>query len=638
MSRRLLGAVVIALAVVGALATTSASAQQVADSGGLQLLDRSILSDDEFLLRVRLPGVIDETDVVSIAVHARLDDRSAFLAATDRDTAGPILVRTDDEVGELDIPFSGELTARLPIGPEALSLDDAGVYPVSVAVTSEGGTRLADLVTHLVIAPATTTTSTVAVGLTMDVRPAEGPAGDIDDDDATARWIDALIAHDTVPITVQVNGRLLDDSANDPRIRRLRSRLRAGNSELVATPYVPIDEAALTIDGLAEATEALLATGVATLEAFANSAPDQTMHFTPEPADQTSASVWRDRGVRHLVMADDASAQIDGRVEANTETGPIDVIVVPERFANATPGDPLLAAHHLLAELAVIAITADHPTSSMFSYRTGAGADPVFLSTLLDGLALSAPLIDVTTASQAFATPPLVTDAGQPLDIAFDDSGETSRLDGDIANYREAERVLAAYRSMIRAEDAPLLHDQLAETLLFSLGLGVSGNDREAVADRVVDRVNIELQAIEPPPLGSVNLTSRSATVPFAFQNNADYPMRIEARFIAEKAKFSDFDDGESLTLVLEPQAVTSREVQVEALSSGSFPLRIELLSPDGGVSLGTVDLTMRSTAPSGIGIIISVGAAAVLVLWWGRELLRSSRRRRDAAERPTAA
>ena len=642
MSRRL--AAVAAFATIAAMLSATAvapvaarpvvpadvAAQVGGATGGLVLLDRTMLATDVFELQLRLPGLLDDTDVLSVAVHERLPDRRAFLGATTRENAGAVLVRTDQLIGDLQIPFSGDHTIRLLIGEGGLQLPDTGVFPVTVDIESADGTTLAELLTHLVIAPATSATSTVAVAVAFDVRPENGPAGDIDDDDPAARWIDAIVGHD-LPVTVSANGRLLDDSVNDPRIRQLRTRVRSGDVELVATPYVPVDEAALATEGLGDSAAELFEQGIASLEAFGETTATQTLQLTRDWADRQTAAVWRDRGVRHLVVVDDART-FDAPVEAETDSGPIDLVVIPSRFADAEPEQPVLAAHRLLAELATIAITTDRPTSTVLSFSTGSGADATFLTTLFEGLGESRPLIDTDVASAAFATPGIVTTTGRPFTLDLGDDGVIQRLDGDISAYREAERVLAAYRSMIRDEDADLLHDPQAETLLYSLGLGVDGDDRALIAQRVVDRINIELQAIEPPPLGSVNLTSRSATYPFAFQNNADYPMRIEARFITDKALFSEFDDGESLTLLLEPRAVTSREVQVEAIASGSFPLRIELLSPDGGLSLGTVDLTMRSTAPSGIGIIISIGAAAVLVAWWGRELLRSSRRRRAAA------
>ncbi|NOX29089.1 MAG: hypothetical protein GXP35_03415 [Actinobacteria bacterium] len=629
--RRGLGAIAVLLLPVLVIlfaASSSGASAPPPGSGGLRLLERTVLVETEFVLRLLLPGLIDDTDVVSVAIHNRLNDRDSFLRAVDVESAGPILTISEDTIDDLNIPLSGDLTVRIPIGEHGVQLRDSGVYPVSVVVRTGNGDRLAEMMTHMVIAPPAPVVSRVAIGLTMDVRPAAETSGNIDNDDAAAVWIRGITSNPTVPVTVQVNGRLLDDSTNDPLIQSLRERVQADRAELLVAPYVPIDERALAIEGLSKDATELFERGIATLSAFADTTPTLTTLLTNGWPDVDLAGIWRDRGVRDLVVVDETT-DFDAPIETETATGPIDLLVTPVRFTDAAPSNPILRAHHLLAELAVVALSADHPTATVLAYETGQGADEEFVTELLNGLSRSAPLLTSVTVSEAFATAPLVTISGRPLNVDLSADVAIERLAGDITQYREADRVLAAYRSMIRQQDADVLHDQLAEQLLLSLGLGVTGEERELVAQRVVDRIRIEVQAIKPPPLGSVNLTSRSATYPFAFQNNASYAFRVEARFITDKAKFVEFADGESLTLVLEPDSVTSREIRVEALSSGSFPLRIELLSPDGELSLGTVELTMRSTAPSGIGIVISIGAALVLVVWWSRELLRSRYRRK---------
>ena len=622
----------VALALVSSVGPTVPVGAQPTGVGGLELLDRTMLSTDEFVVKVRLPGLVSPEDVVTVAVHERVEDRSAFQAATTKATAGPTVFIRSDAAQDLDISLSGELEISLAIGAPGLELSDPGVYPVSIVVSASGGQPLAEMLTHLVIAPAAPTRSQVAVAVTVDVRPASDGIGDIDSGDPAARWIDGIVARPDLPVTIQVNGRLLDDSGSDPRIRALQERSAEGTTEFLSTPYVPINERSLVVEGLGTAVDQLIELGIESLAAFSTTSPVNTALITNSLPSGELAGLWRDRGVRDVIVIDDVY-EIDAPVEVETATGPITLVVTPPRFVDAAPSEPVLAAHRTLAELAVIAMSADHPTATVLAFSTAQPADPLFISTLLDGLADSSPLLTSSTVSSAVTTQPLLDSAGRPEVRGLPTNVPIDRLEGDIAQYREAERVLAAYRSMIGDADARLLHDPQAEALLFSLGTGVSGADRETIAQRVIDRVSIEVQAIKPPPLSNVNLTSRSATYPFAFQNNANYAVRIEVKFITDKARFVDFSDGESMTLVLDANSVTATEVQVEALASGSFPLRIEMLSPDGGLSLGSVELTMRSTAPSGTGIVISIGAAAVLITWWSREFLRS-RRRRQAESR----
>ena len=219
----------------------------------------------------------------------------------------------------------------------------------------------------------------------------------------------------------------------------------------------------------------------------------------------------------------------------------------------------------------------------------------------------------------------MVDAIGQPIEL---DAARASyeELSGDVQLYLDAVSTLESYRSMIQDEDTHLVYDDVRDQLLVSLGAGITGTVRDTEARRAKDKVRAEIAAIEPPPLGGVSLTSREATAPFSFRNTNDYPMRVEVRFISDKALFVDFDDGETTTIVLEP-GITTKEFRVQALSAGSFPLRIEMFSPDGALELGGVDLTIRSTVPSFVGVALTIGAILVLVIWWARSLLRSRRR-----------
>jgi hypothetical protein len=63
----------------------------------------------------------------------------------------------------------------------------------------------------------------------------------------------------------------------------------------------------------------------------------------------------------------------------------------------------------------------------------------------------------------------------------------------------------------------------------------------------------------------------------------------------------------------------------VQTRASGLFKVDITLSSPAGGLTLSSGQVSVRSTATSVVGVILSLGAVAVLVVWW----LRTSRKRR---------
>jgi hypothetical protein len=52
--------------------------------------------------------------------------------------------------------------------------------------------------------------------------------------------------------------------------------------------------------------------------------------------------------------------------------------------------------------------------------------------------------------------------------------------------------------------------------------------------------------------------------------------------------------------------------------------------SRDGGLLVATSRVTVRSTAVAGIGYVLTVGAAAFLVVWWASHWRRARRERRE--------
>ena len=62
--------------------------------------------------------------------------------------------------------------------------------------------------------------------------------------------------------------------------------------------------------------------------------------------------------------------------------------------------------------------------------------------------------------------------------------------------------------------------------------------------------------------------------------------------------------------------------------ASGDFQIDVALESPQGNLVLAGGQLTVRSLSTSAVAIALSVGAALVLLVWWGRTLWRGKARR----------
>ena len=85
------------------------------------------------------------------------------------------------------------------------------------------------------------------------------------------------------------------------------------------------------------------------------------------------------------------------------------------------------------------------------------------------------------------------------------------------------------------------------------------------------------------------------------------------------------------------PPGTTTLDVPVRVRTSGAFTLDVEVTSPDESIVLDTSTFDIRSTAISGVGLVLSVGAGLFLAVWWAKHW-RSARRSRHLMPASSAA
>jgi hypothetical protein len=66
----------------------------------------------------------------------------------------------------------------------------------------------------------------------------------------------------------------------------------------------------------------------------------------------------------------------------------------------------------------------------------------------------------------------------------------------------------------------------------------------------------------------------------------------------------------------------------VRVRTSGAFSLDVTVTSPDDALVLDTTTFDVRSTAISGVGLVLSVGAGLFLAVWWAGHWRRARRSR----------
>jgi hypothetical protein len=442
----------------------------------------------------------------------------------------------------------------------------------------------------------------------------------MDDPGSAIDWIGLLGRHPDVAVTASITPELIDHAAGTPELAAITEL--GTMRELIRRPYFPVDEAALAAARLDDEVAALLERGDEIIAAVANPAP-ATLWFGHEDMGVELATALYERGVRDAVVAPSALAS----TLRTPPRRPVELIsgdvrlrsLVLDELVPAQEGDsPVATAQRMAAQLATIALTGEE--GQIIALDVSTDNDIALTEAILRQLA-GLPLVRTVLASEAI---------GEPLAVGADRLPVREPLVRQptdelvITDYLAAESQLAAYRSMIRDEDAAD-HDLLAAELQRSLSSNVEQSVREAAWQQVIDYVRRQTSLVDAPPEESINLTSRRASVPFSFQNRSDLALRVEVRFISDKLRVEDLDDGESTTLLLEP-GVTTREFQLQALSTGSFPLTIELHSPDGTLLVSRSRSAVRSTTPTGVGLALTLGAAVFLLAWWVLDLRRRRR------------
>jgi hypothetical protein len=122
-----------------------------------------------------------------------------------------------------------------------------------------------------------------------------------------------------------------------------------------------------------------------------------------------------------------------------------------------------------------------------------------------------------------------------------------------------------------------------------------------------------------------VTLTARRGKIPITVLNDSDERVTVVLRLTSPKVDLP----GASEPFVLEPRRRTTQLLQVGTRATGTFPIRVDVLTPDGRVVIAGGEVRLTSTAFNRVALALTGGAAGVLLLWW-----RVGRRRRAGTSR----
>ncbi|MDZ7674702.1 MAG: DUF6049 family protein [Acidimicrobiales bacterium] len=625
-----LAVVLLSLPVLGGAPPAAGQDEQPAVS--LSLADRSAWAGDgePLTLDVAVDGDVGDT-TVRVRVHRALQNVTELTDSLDGDEG--TVVFASDPVPTAELPELDDGTRRVEVRAE--DLGDPGVHPVVVEIREPNGTVI-DVIRTPAVRLGTDDDPLAAPTLTLLVDVAAEPSVQPDgrralgeSELARAERLAALLEDPTLPATMLAVPDTIDalTASDDPRAQALLDALApaGANRRAVRMPYVATSARSLTQAAIGTALGRSFDAGTPVLTDRFGTAPDPTI-WPDDDVGRAAGELLSTLGVRHLLLDSTATTRADPPTAPLQPLGPRPI---PSEIAGGLSGiqvdgptshrlldpapDRTDAAHLTVAEL----LLRDRGQASAVAVRVDDVPADSRLSTALDLLTAD----DAPVALAPLDLPAVDDTAPLGSPVPEDEPDLTPIAD----EYRAAADALDMLEGVVGADTPGTIDLELQ--LVTALATDLTLDERRALLDAVETAARTGVGSIEITGQTDLNLTSRSGSLPVGVANGNDFPIRVMIRISSDRLRFPE---GEELLVEAEP-GVTRIDIPVEALATGSVPVFVQLRTPDGTALLDDRQLNVRSTAFSGVGLALGLGALVVLGAWW----FRSWRRHRNEPADP---
>ena len=644
--------------------SSPAGAQAGGDEARLDLVTQNVVvrPDDTFLVDLSVTDAPPGAELRA-RLYPRVRSRADFADNLFGQDLGRSLRQL--EVPAIDpataVPGGGlRVTLRIPIcaalvcDANGVSLRAGGVYPVQIRLLDADEDELAQLVTFMVRLPgdpAEVKPLLTSVLLDHDAPPIQGPDGrpsvDIDDIAPLEVLAEALDSHPTVPATVSPTPEMVEsiDLGTDDLVARLAKSLKDSGSQVIAGTYVDVATAAWVANGLDDELGLQRARGTAALQQLPE--PDGRTWVAEPTLDEAAAAKLMELGVTQLVVdpeglsidkEDGTRSLVEGPFVVDAGVmGTVPAVQIDPGFRGvfSRRGNAVLETHRLIAELATIAYESpDEQRGMVVAPPADWTPNGDVLEVLLEGLDLGRDLIRPATVNDLFTGVPQVGRNGEPTD-----DGEpplrrllAPQLSPDLGDYpsrlRSTRFQLENYRFMIGEDNRSI--DPLVDRVLTSGALELSAPERDAYLDSVNAELDEKFLGVVVPKVQTVTLTSADGQLPITIRNLLDDPVNVE--ILLRSSERLEFPDGVIYPVKLDAKETQSLKVRVKTRATGDTPIQVTVRTPGGARQLQSTRYNVRSTAVSGVGLFLTIGAAGFLALWWLRHIRLVRRERRQIA------
>jgi hypothetical protein len=574
------------------------------------------------------------------------------------------------DVSQVRDPATGRVDVAVPIeigvrSKEALQMSATGVYPISIGL-QEGKSVTSQIVTFVERLPQDVTSPLprenlriALVGtLTSDVS-LQSDGSTLISDASRELLSSAITTLETNPqtaVSLAVRPELMDAlaSSSDADIAVLNRLQAASSLHLLASTYVDVRPSELIASQNSDVFTSQLRLGEDTL---ANVFPTKTVSrdswLESSALSSNGAQLLRDLGLRTAILLSESQNTTAGGVALFAEptrlvelkisnsdrmTAALADIHLGEaltRGSNKPNGGAYLVAQQILAELKVLRteiIDRDETMNGrgvILSTESGVLPSTALTTALVNSLA-GQPDMSFVSLEDLLSTMTVSLMDGLPVSVELQSQGDQGTRDTALNDF--ADRV-NGFSAMLPDGDVRPTQWRRVVNILPSRSL------TQVQVKAYINAVDTELAAIGgsvvTPTSTTFTLGGRDSSIRLSLRNDNDTDLLVRVHLTSSKLTLPQDDQ----IVTLPAGTTTLVEIPVTAKSNGRFPVTLQLLTPNGDVTVGALaTFSARVNALAGLGQLFTGIALLLLLSWWIHHLRREHQRRQfegfDSAER----